>query len=181
MTLGELNENSSTLISPYTLTLGDEFQAVFHRADQVFTDILTIRAALHPVRVRFSVAVGAITTKLNRQQALGMDGPAFYTAREGMSEMKDSDDFCHVGGLPDGQQALATGALQVLSHLMERWHANRLVILNLLIKGWKVGAIAEELDISEQAVYKNINSGGLEAIQALLAALTHAMNAALEV
>jgi len=180
MTLKDRNDNSSTLTSPYTLTLGDEFQAVFNRADEVFADMLAIHAALHPVGVRFSFAVGAITTELNRQQALGMDGPAFYEARDGMSQLKESGDLCHVAGLADDQQALAAGALQVLSHLMEKWHANRFVILALLIRGWKVDAIADELGISEQGVYKNIHSGGLEAVRALLVALTDAMNAALE-
>ncbi len=67
----ELNQNNAGLISPYTLTLGDEFQVVFNQADRVFTDIFAILAIL-PVKVRFSLGLGAITTDLNPVQALGV-------------------------------------------------------------------------------------------------------------
>ena len=40
--MGGLNSQHRELLSPYTITLGDEFQAVFGRADSVFPDILAI-------------------------------------------------------------------------------------------------------------------------------------------
>jgi len=40
-------------------------------------DALTVLIALYPVEVRFSFAIGEISTAINTKQAIGMDGPLF--------------------------------------------------------------------------------------------------------
>jgi hypothetical protein len=174
--LMHLNERSAGPVSPYTLTLGDEFQAVFKTAEPVFDDMVQILAALHPVRVRFSLGLGEITTELNRDQALGMDGPAFYRARDGIDRLKDSGDLFRLEGLPDTWAALADGSLRLLSKAMQKWEANRLAILHDLLTGLPVKRIAGDLAVTEQAVYKNISSGGLEAVIQVMSALTGILN-----
>ena len=174
--LKSLNSRVPKPVSPYTLTLGDEFQAVFNTADHVFDDMVQIMAALHPDQVRFSLGLGNITTELNPEQSLGMDGPAFYRSREGIDRLKDSGDLLYLGGLPDNWALLAEGALRLLSQRLQRWEANRFAILHGLLVGEPVKTIAAKLEISEQAVYKNIHSGGLEAVKQVLSALTGILN-----
>src|SRR4051812_44362234 len=79
-------EKGSGLVSPYTITLGDEFQAVYRSARNLWTDIVTLLAEIHPVQARFALGVGDLTTRLNRRQALGMDGPAFHRTRAAITE-----------------------------------------------------------------------------------------------
>lgn len=160
----------------YTLTLGDEFQAVFATADHVFDDIVQILGALHPDQVRFSLGLGNITTELNLDQALGMDGPAFYRARDGIEQLKDSGDLLRLVGLPDRWAALAQGSLRLLSKWIQKWEANRLAVLHGLLSGDPVKAISTDLGVTEQAVYKNIRSGGLDAVIEVLSALTDILN-----
>lgn len=174
--LTKLNGRMPKPVSPYTLTLGDEFQAVFDAADHVFDDIVQIMAALHPDQVRFSLGLGNITTDLNLEQSLGMDGPAFYLAREGIDRLKDSGDLLHLDGLPENCALLAEGSLRLLSQRIQRWEANRFAILHGLLVGDPVKTIATELSVSEQAVYKNIRSGGLEAVIQVLSSLTKILN-----
>jgi hypothetical protein len=174
--LAKLNGRMPKPVSPYTLTLGDEFQAVFDAADHVFDDIVQIMAALHPDQVRFSLGLGNITTDLNLEQSLGMDGPAFYLAREGIDRLKDSGDLLHLDGLPENCALLAEGSLRLLSQRIQRWEANRFAILHGLLVGDPVKTIATELSVSEQAVYKNIRSGGLEAVIQVLSSLTKIIN-----
>lgn len=88
--LDRINRRGSPIESPYTVTLGDEFQAVFSGAAGMFEDLASIQHALHPARVRLSYGVGDITTAINLRQALQMDGPAFYGARDGLDRLKDS-------------------------------------------------------------------------------------------
>lgn len=170
--LAELNRDSKPPIAPYTITLGDEFQAVFTQADGLFAGLLRILIALHPIRVRFALGLGDITTELNTEQALGMDGPAFYRAREGIEHLKSTGELLHVGGLPSGTAELVDGSLKLISQRMRKWHVNRLAILHGLMRGDKVQPIAKQLGISEQAVYKNIHSGGLEAVIQVLSAIS---------
>ncbi|MES9972360.1 MAG: SatD family protein [Candidatus Thiodiazotropha sp.] len=123
--LKRLNERMPKPVSPYTLTLGDEFQVVFDKADRGFVDIIQIMAALHPDQVRFSLGLGSIVTDLNPDQAVGMDGPAFYRARDGINRLKDRGDLFHLDGLPENWAPLAEGTLRLLSQRMQKWEGNR--------------------------------------------------------
>src|SRR6266498_2562651 len=86
--LAKTTEKASGLASPYTLTLGDEFQAVYRRGDSLIADVMGIMAEIHPVRARFALGVGELTTRINPAQALGMDGPVFHQARAALSNLK---------------------------------------------------------------------------------------------
>lgn len=174
--LTTLNADTNDLVAPYTLTLGDEFQAVYDGADRVFRDLIRLMTVLHPTHVRCSLGVGDISTDLNREQALGMDGPAFYAARDGIERLKTGDDLFRIEGLPDSDASLANSSLRLVSQRMQKWQVNRLAILHGLMRSEPVHSIADGLGISEQAVYKNIHAGGLEAVIEVLTALTERLN-----
>lgn len=176
--LDTLNHKRDDLLSPYTITLGDEFQAVFCRGERVFSDMLEIMASLHPIQVRFSLGLGPITTDINQQTALGMDGPAFYDARDALEAMKKRPERIAISGTMDSDK-LITGAIGLLSHTLQGWKPNRFAILKRLMDDEKVSEIAEHLDISQQAVYQNIRQGGLEAVGDVITGLAEKMNQSL--
>ena len=165
--LGRINRRGSPIESPYTVTLGDEFQAVFSGATGMVEDLASIQHALHPARVRFSYGVGDITTAINPRQALQMDGPAFYGARDGLDRLKDSGDLAAITGVAGPVGELLDSSLRAMTNGMTRWRANRFAILRDLMRGDDVKSIAARLDISEVAVYKNIDAGDLRTLMHL--------------
>lgn len=175
--LGELSPGNDSIVSPYTITIGDEFQAVFRSADNLFYDVFTILANLHPVQVRFSFGIGEITTRINHRQALGMDGEAFYNARGGMENLKKSGSLFGISGLTPPYSELVNDMLSLVSGLIGEWrNNNRHFILSYLYENIKVSSMAERLGISEQAVYKNINSGQLDKIKSVFDDMGKAIN-----
>src|SRR5699024_2735448 len=168
--LDNLNKGHTEPISPYTITLGDEFQAVFKHTDMLFTGVLGILALLHPVRIRFSLGIGGINTEVNKKQAIGMDGPAFHCARRGMDQLKKSGFLFNLA--TEGEQSPVLGvinnSLQLLSHEISSWHKNRIAILHLVREGHDYKEIARRLAISQTAFYKNKEAGALEVINELL-------------
>ena len=159
----KINRNSATILSPITITLGDEFQCVYSRADEIFSHIWKTLEAVYPERIRFSYGIGEITTKINKQQAIGMDGPAFYEAREGLIQLK-KDDYLLNLSIKDNKSSQVNfirNILYLLSNHIEGWKKNRIKIISLLEREKEIKSIAEELKISEQAVYKNISNGSL--------------------
>lgn len=178
--LGSLNRQTDGLLSPYTITLGDEFQAVLSTAGRVFTDMLAIRAAVYPVRLRFAVSIGPMATPINHDQAIGMDGPVFHAARERIEQLKQGDhQLALAGEFPDLPQDLMHSTLNLLDRHWQSWQANRLVILHRLLRGDTVATLAKSLKISEQAVYKNIRQGGLDDVTECIQTLTRYLDAAL--
>lgn len=177
-----VNSRSTSIVSPFTITLGDEFQAVYSDVSSLLDDCFEIAAQLYPVKVRFSISMGDIATALNKKQALGMDGPAFHEARNGMNELKQSGQMirvqiCHASKRPETQAVteLINHSLDLLSATMKRWKGSRYKILVMLNKDHPVKKIAERLGISESAVYKNREDGNLELVIHLKDSITRVM------
>ncbi len=179
--LERLNATSAErLASPYTITLGDEFQAVFRTADRIFHDAVTLLLALHPIRIRFAWGIGRIETPLNPEMAIGMDGPAFHHAREAMTVLKKTPHLFGISGEPLPRAGLALAALHLISHSLHKWKKNRLHVLSLLGEDMAIKDIAARIGISDKAVYKTIDSGGLRIILSLFEELAGLINESLD-
>lgn len=165
----------SGLASPYTITLGDEFQAVYRQPGTLWTDVVEILAAVHPVQARFAIGVGELATKLNPRQALGMDGPAFHRARAAMTELKGGPGRLKIAGGDAADWKLANHLLALLSHQLTGWSRNRLQILAGLLRGRPVRELEGELKISKVAIYKNINASALDEVAAVCQEINRAL------
>lgn len=163
-TCQRLNECQPGLPGPYHLNQNDQLLAVSEGAGRLIADLPRLAASVHPVRLRCVLA----PTQTHEPPA---GDPLWQDIRQAMTGLTARRALLGVIGLPAGRQALADGGLGLYSHLVRKWQPNRLAILNRLLLGWKVERIAGELGISEQAIYKNINSGGLHAVIDLLTAL----------
>jgi hypothetical protein len=162
----EINKDSKRLLhSPYTITLGDEFQAVYKKPDSIFIDIWKIIETIYPHRARFSIGIDKLTTKINPRQAIGMDGPAFYLARDGIEKLKKYSRTIiqyyspHIKNL-----SLINQYLMLLSGISDKWKINTVKILNGLMTDEPVEKISINTGISARAVYKNIRNNNLDDI-----------------
>lgn len=158
------------LISPYTITLGDEFQAVYEKADCLLLDSISILEKTYPQKIRFSFGIGKISTDTNRKQSIGMDGNAFHYAREGILNLKGQRGKYkfNISGLEDTEQEkLFNNTLYIFSNLLDQWNRNRYFILRSTMQGKAVKEIAKELNLTETAVYMNIYDGSIREMMAI--------------
>lgn len=159
-----INGESEHLVSPYSITLGDEFQAVYNSAEDLFKHIWLIFAEMHPVKVRMSISVGEISTKINTSHPFGMDGPAFHMAREQIDRMKKEKRLLAIATGYERFNRIINPTFQILEANFKSWNKNRFSVLYSYHTGSDVKQIAAELGISDVAVYKNINAGALDAV-----------------
>ena len=165
--LQALNGRRKALVSPYTLTLGDEFQAVYRETETAFADVFAVLAEIAPVRARFALAVGEIVTPINPAQAIGMDGPAFHRARALLEALKSERRLFGVDG-GAGRWALPAATLAVLSGQVEGWRPNRVKLFARLLACEPVGELAKRTGITPRAVNKNIRAADLDEWQRIL-------------
>ncbi len=173
------NAEAQALASPYTITLGDEFQAVYRGADSLWADLCAVLAEIHPVKARLAIGVGELTTRINAEQALGMDGPAFHRARETLNALKADERLLRIGGAAAAEWTLANHVLNLLSHQLEGWSQNLLWVLAGLLRGQPVSEIERGMKISRVAIYKNIRAAALDDVVGICQELTGALNRAL--
>lgn len=176
-TLAGLNRRTPSLVSPYTITLGDEFQALFSSAEALFPNAIEILAALYPVRIRFSFGVGTLLTRIKRREAIGMDGPAFHAARDGMEAMKTARDTTFIVR-PDTDDALGLSnlLLRLISHDIEGWNKTRLAVMQRMFSGKSLLQISGELELAYQTVHKTARSGQLRTVLASFNSISCTIN-----
>lgn len=174
--LRSVNKEAQHLLSPYTVTLGDEFQAVYAKADRLFNDIWKIMMGLYPQKVRFALGVGTLTTPVNPKRAIGMDGPAFHHARMGITKLKETSYLIKIEAENFPRLDLLNNSLYLISQTVSGWSLNRLQVLNGLLSGQSPKKIADSLGISTVAIYKNIKAGSLDVIIDLSREISNALN-----
>ena len=81
------------LASCFTLTLGDEFQALLKVDAPVFQIIDTLRSELTPTQLRFGIGLGEIVTAIDPLQSVGADGPAYWNARAAINFVHQKNDY----------------------------------------------------------------------------------------
>ena len=93
-TLQTMNELfGEFLASSFTLTLGDEFQALLKVDAPVFQMIDTLRSLLTPTQLRFGIGLGEILTDVDPLQSIGADGPAYWNARAAINLVHQKNDY----------------------------------------------------------------------------------------
>lgn len=179
---GKLNRRRIALglVSPFTFmppSLNDarEFQAVFRSPEELWTSIFELEFAAHPLRIRYGIGVGEISTKINDQTTLGMDGEAFVEAQACLDSLRSDGKNFRVQGLQE-RDKLVRHALDLVSNLRSGWRENRIGTFLGLLKASSAAETATYLSISEQAVYRNIRDGDLNNIAGLLGEVSGLIN-----
>lgn len=166
------------LAAPFTLTVGEEFQALFTHARGLWHCVFAIESALRPVRLRYGIGAGAVESTINAEAAIGLDGPALTRARAALDGLRDEGGSYRALGL-GAAEPLARHALDLVSLERDRWNANRVDIFHLLLNGKSAAHMAAALGITEQAVYKSIRQGRLETVQGVCRAVGALLDAEL--
>jgi hypothetical protein len=90
--LYEVNEMYyKDIASKFMITLGDEFQGLLTAGTHALEIIEKIERQMYPTNIRFGIGVGRITTDINPDFPLGADGPAYYSARKMINELKTAE------------------------------------------------------------------------------------------
>jgi hypothetical protein len=86
--------NKRHILSPLTITLGDEFQGVVKDVQAAFKVLFDLELVLMSLKrsfkLRYVIQEGKIETKLNRTRAYEMLGPGLTVARMQLNAMKSS-------------------------------------------------------------------------------------------
>ncbi len=149
---------NKNIVFSFTVTIVYEFQGVIKSADHLFKFLLDFEYSLkyeikENINFRYGIGIGKITTKINEDAAIGMDGPAFYFARESLERAKKENlKYCFKSSFPNDE------AINIMLHWLgyenRRWNLRKFQIVKLLKDRWTQKQISESLRISQPAVSK---------------------------
>jgi hypothetical protein len=168
----EVNQrNQKHILSPLTITLGDEFQGVIrnlHAALQVVFDLeeLTL-SALQPFRLRYVLVQGEIQTPINRDIAHGMLGPGLTEARQRLGEMKSTRSRFDVKIDDNGRGEELRLLFTVFQGIRDQWTPAQLKTVAAFIKFDDYKKVAMKLKRDPTAAWRRRKSLMIEEFQAV--------------
>ncbi|MDB8650332.1 SatD family protein [Streptococcus australis] len=171
------------LASCFTLTLGDEFQALLKVDAPVFQIIDTLRSELTPTQLRFGIGLGEIVTAIDPLQSIGADGPAYWNARAAINLVHQKNDYgntqIYFSSGNDSKELLVNALIASGEAIRSGWRGSQEEILLDLLKRFVYSEnfsqqdLAQSLDINPSALSKRLKSSSIRVyLRGRAAALT---------
>ena len=156
--ISELNlEHKEKIVSPLTITLGDEFQGLLKDSKNLFLLIHKIQSSFKNITFRFALSVGNISTKINRDSAIGMDGAGFHYARDAMEKNKiEKRNFAYDGEQPEA--IIIDNMLKWIDQTTSKWKKEKWKTLLLKQQGKSQKQIEQQIKISQSAISQNLKN-----------------------
>ena len=165
------------ILSPLTVTLGDEFQGVIASASATFEIIKLLQDRIFAQNLpplHFSWVYGNIDTPINPEIAHGMLGPALTTARKNLTR-KDRDRPDIQVDLSDGDTtSILQNTLFARDEISSRWKQKDAGLIKDFKKEIEVKYIAERHDRDTSSIYRRRETLMIDAYLALTQAASAA-------
>lgn len=147
--------HSKDLLSPLTITLGDEFQGVVKDLKSSIQIIVALEECIiHervPFKLRYALNYDHIRTPINKAIAHGMLGEGLTNTRKTISEMKSKPERFHISDNNPLASEILNDAFIVFQEIIEKWSPEKdfeIVGAFLKYKDYKLVAKALERDRS---------------------------------
>ncbi|WP_156009370.1 SatD family protein [Streptococcus ruminantium] len=164
---------SREFASPFTITKGDEFQALCKPNPYIFLMIDRIQIAFRgELEIRFGIGLGGILTTIDPRQSIGADGPAYWEARKAIEFIHDNNDY------GTSQLAFSSEYKQIdrvinplltsSDFIRTAWNSSQaelfetLLTNNIYQEDFKQKQIAEKMKLSPSAFTKRLKSSGIK-------------------
>ena len=157
------------ITSKFLITLGDEFQGLLCSGKNILNMINEIKMEMYPVRIRFGVGFGPITTDIWTEMALGADGPGYYRAREAIETLKEQEkkkrpipaDICIRMDESDQKKEMLMNTIFDLMYAVENGWTDRQreIIWDMMLYTDGQKNTATRLSISQPTVQKALAAG----------------------
>jgi hypothetical protein len=147
------------ILSKFVITLGDEFQGLLRSATPIPDLLWDLDCRFSDRRLRVGLGFGLLDTPLQKE-AVNVDGPALHFARAAIEIAAEERSY---GGVFLGfvdMDPVMNGIARILSFHRSRLTAQQLKIAELLRQGLSQSEAARDLEITQQAVSKQVIAFG---------------------
>lgn len=159
--------------SPFTITKGDEFQALCKPNPYIFLMIDQIQLAFRDeVEIRFGIGLGEILTAIDSKQGTVADGPAYWEAQKAIEFILDKDDYgsSKLSFSSEYKQIdrVIKSLLSSSDFIKATWNKSQTDLFESLINNkiyqedFKQKPVAEKMKLSQSAFTKRLKSSGVK-------------------
>lgn len=160
---------NNDISAKFLITLGDEFQGLLEITAPILEIIKYIQREIYPIKLRFGVGIGNVSTLINHEAAIGADGPAFYAAREMIEFLREQEkklkkQAADIQISVYEKKCFETEEINVMFSLLkiieDSWtEKQRYTIWDMMIHQGSQKMCAERMDITQSTVARRLADG----------------------
>jgi hypothetical protein len=155
----------SAIASRFTVTTGDEFQALLTDASAAVEAVVSASDRFHPARLRFGIGRGGLDTEVNPNQAIGMDGPCFHRAREAINSAKEDETWLRVDGWSTDLDRHINAMFDLVRCVREDWTDRQAQFALALKQKGTQKRVAEQYEVSKSTVSESLSAGHIQEVR----------------
>lgn len=167
---------AKNILSPLTITLGDEFQGIVLKAKDGFDIINELEEMIiinnFTFKLRYVLVYGEINTPINTEIAHGMLGNGLTYAREQINNLKAEHERFWVFTSKSKNNLLINEAFKIYQSIMDKWQTEADRALVSAFMKWKdYKKVAEKINKTRSQIWKrekNLNIYSYFAIKTIL-------------
>lgn len=160
---------NNDISAKFLITLGDEFQGLLEIMAPILEIIKYIQREIYPIKLRFGVGIGNVSTLINHEAAIGADGPAFYAAREMIEFLREQEkklkkQAADIQISVYEKKCFETEEINAMFSLLkiieDSWtEKQRYTIWDMMIHQGSQKMCAERMDITQSTVARRLADG----------------------
>lgn len=151
------------LTTLFSLSAGDQIQAVATFPSSAFRLVRSLRGRLFPLRLRCGIGFGTISTAIDTENSGLMDGPAFHLARRALDSLKsDAHGLTRCEGFGEVDPQLNT-VLRLLDTIQGRWTGKQWAAVDAYEKAGTYETAGRAIGLTASGVYQRCDAAGWEA------------------
>lgn len=168
---------SYKIISPLTITLGDEFQGLILDLRTSIEIIIAIEEYCiindFQFKLRYVLIYGEIETEINTKIAYEMLGTGLTEARNNLNLLKKKNNRFLIDTKNTIQNSLINNSFKIFQQLVDKWNRKKdTQLLSSFIKNKDYKLVAKELNIDRSQIWKKEKSLNISSYLSIKEVLT---------
>lgn len=161
------SEWADQILSPLTITLGDEFQGIIKSASFAIEIIFQIEEKIIReqlgFKLRYVICLGKIQTPINTNIAYEMLGSGLTRARLELNNLKKNKRrFFFIEELKEQHYQPINEIFRLLQHFIESWKPDDFKLVNQFLLGKNYQQVAVELNMNPSSAWRRQKSLNIE-------------------
>jgi hypothetical protein len=151
------------ILSPLTITLGDEFQGVISDLNTVIEIIIDLEEYIiennFGFKLRYAMVYGQIDTKINKEIAYEMLGEGLTNARFLINQLKKSENRFYLSLDHEETNIMLNNGFSILQSIIDEWNIKKdFELISNLIKFKDYKIVAEMMNKERSLIWKREKS-----------------------
>ena len=175
------NKYKKNILSPLTITLGDEFQGVIKNLSNSIKIIVELEEFIiknnFPMKLRYFLYFVEIETEINSNIAYEMLGNGLTDSRRIINNMKEKDSRFYIDTKEESKNSILNNGFNIFQNIVDKWKIEKdyEIIYSLIeFKDYKI--VSEKLNKNRSLVWKrerNLNISSYTSAKEILLVISN--------